>query len=210
MLKRKHDVPCGGLELPVIHQGDTVVTPELMKEQDLIPAWYVVHTRPKCEHIAAGLMVGLPGVEAYCPRIRFQKNTRRGKVWFVEALFPSYFFARFTPAESLRAVRHSQSVIKVVDFGGNLTPVPDSVIELLKAEMENVEVKEVHVGVKVGDTVELTEGPMRGLKGIVNAMLTGADRVRVLLEFLGRENAVEVPMSKILTEHKPRAVMAAK
>jgi transcription antitermination factor NusG len=76
--------------------------------------------------------------------------------------------------------------------------------------MKNIDICEVEVGVKVGDTVELTEGPMRGLKGIVNALLSGADRVRILLEFLGRENAVEVPMSKILTEHKPRAVMAAR
>jgi transcription antitermination factor NusG len=181
-----------------------------MNNKDSTPAWYVVHTRPKCEHIAAALMVGLENVEVYCPRIRFQKSTRRGKVWFIEALFPSYFFARFTPAESLRAVKHSQSVIKVVDFGGNLTPVPDEVIEALKKEMQDEEVREVLVDVKVGDMVELTEGPMRGLKGIVNAMLTGAERVRVLLEFLGRESAVEVPVSKILTEHKPRAVMARK
>ncbi|MGV3661716.1 MAG: transcription termination/antitermination protein NusG [Prosthecobacter sp.] len=181
-----------------------------MKDKDSTPAWYVVHTRPKCEHIAAALMGGLENVEVYCPRIRFQKSTRRGKVWFVEALFPSYFFARFIPIESLRAVKHSQSVIKVVDFGGTLTPVPDSVIAALKMEMKDEEVREVHVGVKVGDTVELTEGPMRGLKGIVNAMLTGAERVRVLLEFLGRENAVEVPLSKILTEHKPRAVVASR
>jgi transcription antitermination factor NusG len=181
-----------------------------MKDKDTTPAWYVVHTRPKCEHIAAALMAGLENVEAWCPRIRFQKNTRRGKVWFVEALFPSYFFAKFAPAESLRAVKYSQSVIKVVDFGGNLTPVPDRAIEELKAEMKNIDICEVEVGVKVGDTVELTEGPMRGLKGIVNALLSGADRVRILLEFLGQENAVEVPMSKILTEHKPRAVMAAR
>lgn len=180
------------------------------KDKDNTPAWYVVHTRPKCEHIAAALMVGLEGVEAYCPRIRFQKNTRRGKVWFVEALFPSYFFARFTPAESLRAVKHSQSVIKVVDFGGSVTSVPDDVIEQLKAEMGEEDVREVLTEVKVGDIVELTEGPMRGFKGIVNAMLSGADRVRILLEFLGRENAVEVPMSKVLTEHKPRAVMASR
>ncbi len=171
-------------------------------------AWYVVHTRPKCEHIAASMMAGPEGVETYCPRIRFQKSTRRGKVWFVEALFPSYFFARFIPSESMRAVKYSQSVIRVVDFGGSLTSVPDRAIAELKAEMHDVEICEVLVDVKVGDTVELTEGPMRGLKGIVNAMLSGADRVRVLLEFLGRENAVEVPLSKILTEHKPRAVVA--
>lgn len=184
----------------------------LMKEKDpdTTPAWYVVHTRPKCEHIAAALMGGLENVEVYCPRIRFQKSTRRGKVWFIEALFPSYFFARFTPMDSLRAVKYSQSVIKVVDFGGTLTPVPDKAIQELKAEMQDVDICEVQVGVKVGDMVELTEGPMRGLKGIVNALLSGADRVRILLEFLGRENAVEVPMSKILTEHKPRAVMAAR
>jgi transcriptional antiterminator RfaH len=178
------------------------------KKED-IQAWYVVHTRPKCEHIAASLMKGLEGVETYCPRIRFQKNTRRGKVWFIEALFPSYFFARFIPIESMRAVKYSQSVIKVVDFGGNLTSVPDSAIAALKAEMKDVEICEVQVGVKIGDLVELTEGPMRGMKGIVNAMLTGVERVRILLEFLGRENAVEVPMSKILSEHQPRAVLAA-
>jgi transcription antitermination factor NusG len=181
-----------------------------MKEQDLTPAWYVVHTRPKCEHIAAGLMVRLVNVGVYCPRIRFQKSTRRGKVWFIEALFPSYFFARFTPIESLRAVKHSQSVIKVVDFGGNLTPVPDEVITELKKEMRDEEVREVLVDVKVGDIVELTEGPMRGLKGIVNAKLSGADRVRVLLEFLGRENAVEVPASKLLTDHQPRVLVSKK
>lgn len=182
----------------------------MMTDKASTPAWYVVHSRPKCEHIAAALMAGLENVEVYCPRIRFQKNTRRGKVWFVEALFPSYFFARFVPIDSLRAVKHSQSVIKVVDFGGNLTPVPDSVIAELKAEMQEEEVREVHVGVQVGDVVELTEGPMRGLKGIVNTMLTGAERVRILLEFLGRENAVEVPLSKILTEHKPRAIVASR
>ena len=88
--------------------------------------------------------------------------------------------------------------------------MPDSAIAALKAEMKDVEICEVEVGVKVGDIVELTEGPMRGMKGIVNAMLTGVERVRILLEFLGRENAVEVPLSKILTEHQPRAVIGAR
>ena len=170
-------------------------------------AWYVVHSRPKCEHIAAGMMAGLENVETYCPRIRFQRSTRRGKVWFVEALFPSYFFARFDPTESLRAVKYSQSVIRVVSFGDDLVDVPDRVIEEMKKEMEGVDVCVVEVGIKVGDIVELTEGPMRGLKGIVNAHLSGADRVRILLEFLGRENAVEVNTSKLLTEHQPRVMV---
>ena len=96
----------------------------------LPPAWYVVHARPKCEHLAAALMRELPGVESYCPRIRFQRSTRRGKVWFVEALFPGYLFVRFDPELSLRAVRHAQHVIRVVEFGGRLCAVPDAVIDL--------------------------------------------------------------------------------
>jgi len=173
-------------------------------------AWYVIHTRPKCEHVAAGLMLGLPDVETYCPRIRFQRSTRRGKVWFIEALFPGYFFARFVPAVSARAVKHSQSVIRVVDFGGTMLPVPDRVIAALREEMADQDVKEVLVGLKVGDTVELTEGPMRGLKGIVNSIHSGAERVKILLEFLGRDSLVEVNASKLLTDHTPREVLAGR
>jgi len=173
-------------------------------------AWYVIHSRPKCEHLAAGLMLGLPGVEAYCPRIKFQRNTKRGKVWFVEALFPSYFFARFVPAVSIRAVKHSQNVIRVVDFGGQMSPVADSVIQMIRDEMDGQVIKEIHIGVKVGDVVELTDGPMRGLKGIVNSVLSGDERVKILMEFLGRESLVEVKTSQILTEHSPREVMGGR
>jgi transcriptional antiterminator RfaH len=173
-------------------------------------AWYVIHSKPKCEHLAAGLMLGLPGVETYCPRIKFQRNTRRGKVWFIEALFPSYFFARFVPANSIRAVKHSQNVIRIVDFGGQMTPVPDSVIQTIRDEMDGQIIKEIHIGVKVGDMVELTDGPMRGLKGIVNSIRSGEDRVKILMEFLGRESLVEVKTSHILTEQTPREAMVAR
>jgi transcription antitermination factor NusG len=173
-------------------------------------AWYVIHSRPKCEHLAASMMLGLPGVETYCPRIKFQRSTRRGKVWFIEALFPSYFFARFVPATSIRAVRHSQNVLRIVGFGEGISPVPDEVIQAIQEEMEGQVVKEIQVGVKPGDEVELTDGPMRGLRGIVNSVLTGEQRVKILLEFLGRESLVEVRTTQILTQHQPRAVVAGR
>jgi transcriptional antiterminator RfaH len=172
------------------------------------PAWYVVHTKPKCEHLAAAMMLALPEVQTYCPRIRFQRNTKRGKVWFLEALFPSYIFARFVPANSLRAVRHSHNVIRIVNFGEQMIPVSDAVIDLIREEMEGQEVKVVDAGMQVGDTVEFTEGPMRGLKGIVNSIHDGQERVKILMEFLGRESLVEVNPSKLLTDHTPRDVLA--
>lgn len=173
-------------------------------------SWFVVHTKPKCEHVAASLMQGLEEVETYCPRIRFQRSTRRGKVWFVEALFPSYFFARFDPTISLRAVKHSQSVIKVVDFGGVPISVPDGVIEDIRAEMDHEEVREVKVTISEGDTVEVAGGAMRGLKGIVERIHSGNERVRILLEILGRHTYVDVGADQLVADRSARGVVASR
>lgn len=173
-------------------------------------AWYVVHTRTKAEHVAAGLLESLFGLPTYCPRIKFQRNTARGKVWFVEALFPSYFFARFNPALSLRAVRHAQSVLNVVEFGGGLAHVPDEVIENIRTEMDGQLIKEIASPLQAGDVVEITEGPMRGLAGIVHSLLKGDDRVRILLEFLGSQNPVDVPAHTLLSPRSARSVLAKK
>jgi transcriptional antiterminator RfaH len=89
-------------------------------------------------------------------------------------------------------------------------PVMEKVITDLKTEMCGQELREVQYGVKVGDTVEVAEGPMRGLKGIVESLASGDERVRILLEFLGRENLVEVPASKILSDRAPREALSSK
>lgn len=170
-------------------------------------AWYVVHSKPKCEHLAASMVAELPDVETYCPRIRFLRSTRRGKVWFIEALFPGYFFARFIPAASYRAVKHGQNVLRVLEFGGTLAQVRDSFITELKEEMQNEDIRVVEMPINLGDEVEVTSGPMRGLRGIVSSLTNAKERVRILLEFLGRENLVEVGTDNLLTEQTPRGVI---
>lgn len=171
--------------------------------------WYCVHTKSKSEHLAAAAL-RLLGIECYCPRIRFQRVTPRGKVWFTEALFPSYVFARFNYMESLRAVKYANHVIRIVTFGDEPVSLPNDVIEGLKVEMRGEEVREVNHGVKVGDTVEVAEGPMRGLKGIIESIAGGEDRVKVLLEFLGRQSLVNVSKVTLLNERSPRDAMIAK
>ena len=173
-------------------------------------AWYCIHSKPKCEHIAAAILLQFEGVETYCPRIRFQRNTQRGKVWFTEALFPSYFFARFDLPTSLRAVKHSQNVIRVVEFGGIFSTIDDAIIQAIRAEMGETDIRTVRRGVNVGDTVELTEGPMRGFSGLVESMLTGEDRVRILLDFLGRQTFVEMDVHQLINDQEPRASLAVR
>lgn len=171
-------------------------------------AWYVVHSRTKTEHIAAAMLESMFSIQTYCPRIKFQRATTRGKVWFIEALFPSYFFAHFDPATSLRAVRHAQNVLNVVEFGGKLCQVPGPVIDAIRTEMDGQIIREIASPLKPGDAVEITDGPMRGLAGIVHSLRKGEDRVRILLDFLGSQNPIEVPAHTLLSPRTARSVLA--
>ena len=81
------------------------------------PAWYCLKTQTKREAIAAAHLRELEGVEVFCPMLRYRKATRRGKVWWVEALFPGYLLARFRLSTDERAVMYSQGVRGLVRFG---------------------------------------------------------------------------------------------
>ena len=72
--------------------------------------WYCVKTQTKREHIAAEHLRTLEEVEVFCPRLRYRKATRRGKIWWVEALFPGYLLARFDLVANERAVTYTQGV----------------------------------------------------------------------------------------------------
>jgi transcriptional antiterminator RfaH len=89
-----------------------------------------------------------------------------------------------------------------------MTPVADDIIQAIREEMDGQVIREINVGLKVGDTVELTEGAMKGLKGIVNSIHSGEERVKILMEFLGRESLIEVNASKLLSDFSAREVLA--
>ena len=71
------------------------------------PLWFCVKTQPKHEHIAAAGLQRRLNVNCFAPRVRYRKMTRRGAVWFVEAMFPGYLFAEFVYLEQHRRVEYS-------------------------------------------------------------------------------------------------------
>ena len=48
---------------------------------------------------------------------------------------------------------------------------------------------------QAGDSVEISNGPLKGLSGIVSAV--SAERVTVLLSLLGREKPVAIPIDHV-------------
>ena len=164
-----------------------------------------MRSQPKREHIAARHLRQLPGVQVLLPRIRFRRATRKGAVWATEALFPNYLFARFDWRSLLRLVHHSPGVAGVVHFGNRWPTVPPEVIDELQKRLGEQEVQQVPPDFAAGDAVRLAGGAFHGLEAVVQHVMPGRQRVRVLLEFLGRQTAVEVPLDKLTRVRDERA-----
>ena len=167
------------------------------------PQWYCARTQPRLEHVAAGHLRRLGGdVEVFCPRIRLQRCRRGGSAPFVtEALFPGYLFARFGFAQHHRDVRYAHGVRGIVQFGHRYPTVPGSWITDLQREFgDDAAVTELATPLAVGTAVRVVGGPFQGLTAVVTRKRSGTERVRVLLEFLGRDIEAELPVSLVLAE----------
>ncbi|MCF7848012.1 MAG: hypothetical protein K9M45_04115 [Kiritimatiellales bacterium] len=170
--------------------------------------WYCVRSKPKQERMAVGALQRLPGIEVYCPFIRFQRNTKRGKVWFQEAMFPGYLFARFDLGEQHRAVAYSPGVLNMLKFDGIYMEIPEAIIGLLRDESGGSEkIIEAIAPFEVGEETTILDGGLRGLKVIVTKLIPAKERVRVLMELLGTVVEAEFPESAL--EHRKRHPMAA-
>lgn len=162
------------------------------------PAWYCVRSRQKQEHIAAANLRQLEGVAVFNPRLRFRRATQRGPVWFTEPLFPSYLFARFPLRAKLNEVRHTSGVSSVVHFAERVPAIPDEVISELQTLFGQEETIVQDPEVQPGQEIRVASGAFQGLIGIVRQVLPAAQRVRVLLEILGRETSVELDTATVI------------
>ena len=168
------------------------------------PAWFCIRSQPKHEHIAAAQLAAEPDVEVYLPRIKFRRSTRRGPVWFTEALFPNYLFARFDLAANLRRLHHARGVRGVVHFGNHWPMIPDGVIQELRAVMGFEAVYLVEPALQPGDDVRIASGAFQGLSAVVSRVMPSRERVAVLLEFLGRQTTVEISPDLLVREGESR------
>ena len=155
-------------------------------------AWYCIRTKPKQEHLAADSVRALDDIEAFCPAIRFQRNTRRGKIWFKEALFPGYIFACIDFTSQFHQVKYCKGVAAFVHFGEFYPPVPDDEIATLRSLLGDQELYEIPQTPQPGDQLDVIEGPFQGLSSLVTRVIPAHQRVAVLLTFLGTLVEVEL------------------
>jgi transcriptional antiterminator RfaH len=160
-----------------------------------------VKTQPKRENVAFGQLETLPEVEAFFPRVRYRRTAARGTRAVVEALFPGYLFARFSPARRARAVGYARGVAYIVRQGRELAPVPDAAVAELRA-LAATQVLELPPDPwRLGEEVRVIAGIFQGAAGRVVGLVPARQRVQLLLELLGRESRVDLPQEALETRH---------
>ena len=165
------------------------------------PGWYCFKALPKKEHLAALSLHRECGLQSFCPRIRYEKKTRRGLVHFVECLFPGYVFVNTDLRENYRRIRAVRGIRDIVAFGDRVPRIPEAFIESIQARLDQQDLKDVPSPVlSPGREVVIVEGPFKDLNAIIAGQLDAHQRVAVFLEFLGRQMQVQLPASSLLVE----------
>ncbi len=156
--------------------------------------WYALYTQPRKERQVHGLLEER-GFETYLPTAR-RKVRRRDRPDII-VYFPCYLFARLdfdiTPQSSIAWM---PGIRRIVSFGDQAAVVPEALVDLIRERLRDVD----DVGyrrLKQGDRVRFSTGPLRDLEAIFDRPLSSTDRVRVLLNVMGRMTAVDTDYSAI-------------
>jgi len=159
--------------------------------------WYVIQTKPKKEDEAKSYL-SMKGLEIFNP---FMENfvIRNGKInKELKPLFPGYIFGKFELEKDYSLVRWGRGVRKILGLGGGYpTPVSEEVVEIIRKRLDTHGIVRKSYHFEANDRVRVKSGPMKDLLGIFERWVSDSDRVRILLNLIGYQPAVEMHYSMI-------------
>ena len=158
--------------------------------------WYVIQTKPKKEGEASSYL-STKGLEIFNPLMEtFSPGNRKGEKG-VKPLFPNYIFGKFDLDRNYPLVRWARGVKRILGFGGYPIPVSEEVIEVIKGRTDSDGIVRRISHFEPNDLVRINSGPLRDLLGIFERWVSDSERVRVLLNLIGYQPAVELHYSMI-------------
>ena len=161
--------------------------------------WFALYVRPRSEKKVLS-QLSEQGIEAYLPLVTNIKqwSDRRKKV--EEPLFKSYVFVHSNAKEYI-TVLNVYGVIKYVTFERKPVVVPDNQILAIKKFVNDFEHGEEYKmqnneELKVGQTVRIINGPMKGLMGKLETIYNKRHLI-VYIDVVGQYIPVHIPRAKV-------------
>jgi transcriptional antiterminator RfaH len=157
------------------------------------PQWFLVQSKPR-QAERAELNLVQQGYSVFHPRLMVERIRRGRRVPVNESLFPNYLFIRLQRwVDNWYPLRSTRGVARLVAFGREPLPVDDLLIEEIQRRLE---VRPTEPALRLGQKVQIVEGPFRGLDAIFKAN-QGEQRVQLLIELLHRQVTVTLPLADI-------------
>jgi transcriptional antiterminator RfaH len=150
--------------------------------------WYVVHTHARAEGKAQENL-RRQGYEVFLPLTRRWYRHARRREAVLSPLFPRYLFVGFDVARTRwRSIFSTIGVSTLLCQGEMPIRVPQPVVDQIRlAEEAGAFDQTSGLGkLRPGDSVRVLDGPFADIIGRLQSQLS-ADRVRVLLELMGRQ-----------------------
>jgi transcription antitermination factor NusG len=158
------------------------------------PRWFAIKTRFKSEKLAYR-QLSLNGVLAYLP-IRNMTRRYDKKIRHVELpLINSFVFVKIRKSEYVR-VLETEYVAGFLKFGANILAIPEAQIDLIKRLLgEKIDIVIEENGFQKGDWVEVTAGPLLGLRG---QLVTIQGKQKVLVELMNSGYTLQIAIENHL------------
>ena len=153
--------------------------------------WYAVRTKAQSEYLAAQVLGG-QGFEVFLPLVGSPKP-RAGRE--DTPLFPGYLFLRYdVEHQDWPSLTVLPGILGWVRFNGVVPAVPDEIVELIAERVQAINCTGgLWTRFRRGQRVQVVSGKMEGLAEVVEEPRSPEDRVKVLLEFMGRQVPARVP-----------------
>jgi len=145
--------------------------------------WYALYTRSRHEK-KVELQLQDKGIESYLPVQSVLRQWSDRKKWVEEPLFRCYIFIHADPLERLHALQ-TYGAVRIVTFNNKPAIVRDEEIENIRRILKEIPIVEPCVPLSVGDIVEITRGPLSGLRGRLES-LRGEYRLVVSIDSINQ------------------------
>ncbi len=151
--------------------------------------WFAVYTAPRHEKFVQAQLLAKQ-IQSFLPLYTATRRWKNGVRREVEhPLFPGYVFVCVAAKERLPVVQTS-GVVYIVGNGTEPLPIDDHEIHALRVGAQHASL-EPHAFLCTGDTVCITRGPFRGVRGYVEQ--DGGDLTFVVtLQLIQKSFAIRV------------------
>ena len=161
--------------------------------------WICARTHPKKEKLVIDQLRHRAGMQVVAPRFKRLRKTRQGKQALIQYLFPAYVFVDCYGPDDYQLVRYTTGVTHLISRSNKPIEVnPQAIAELVKAYPDDTIYEANDPALEPGARVEIVGGSLKSIKATVLAYLPVADRLKILIEFFGRETEIEIPSNQAL------------